>query len=95
MLIGIVGAPVGLVAAAQIEGGGAPQLLGHAQLHLTALAVSQIVVVGKFGFHLDNPVLGFHAVAAHPAVGGIGKVIVAAGGVAVAHQLQVGAGLIQ
>ena len=83
------------MAAAEIEGGGAPQLLGHAQLHLAALAVSQIVVVGKFGFHLDNAVLSFHTVAAHPAVGGIGKVIVAAGGVAVAHQLQVSPGLIQ
>ncbi len=83
------------MATAEIEGGGAPQLLSHAQLHLAALAVSQIVVVGKFRFYLDNAVLGFHTVAAHPAVSGIGKVIIAAGRVAVAHQLQVGAGLIQ
>ncbi|CAM8144094.1 hypothetical protein KLMIMM195B_25230 [Klebsiella michiganensis] len=95
LLIGLAGAPVGLVAAAQIERGGAPQLLGDAKLHFAALVVSEVVVVGEFRLHFNHPVLGLDVVAAHPVVGGIGEAEVAAGRVAVAHQLNIGAGIRQ
>ena len=83
------------MAAAQVERGGASQLLGDADLHLAAFAVGEVVVVGKFGLHLDNAVLGLDVVAAHPAIGGIGKAVIAPRGVAVADQLNIGADFVK
>ena len=83
------------MAAAHIERGGASQLLGDAGLYPAALAVGEVVVVGEFGLHLDNAVLGLDVVAAHTAIGGIGKAVVAPRGVAVAHQLNIGADFVK
>ncbi|CAM6547152.1 hypothetical protein KLMIMMO078B4_13270 [Klebsiella michiganensis] len=95
LLIGLACSPVGLVAAVQVEGRSTPQLLGDAGLYFAALVVSEVVVVGELWLHFNHPVLGRDVVAAHPAVGGIGEAEIAAGGVAVAHQLNVGAGIRQ
>ena len=93
--VGLAGLPIGLVAAAQVKRGGTPQLLGNAELHFAALVVREVVVIGELRLYLNHPVLGLDVVAAHPAVGGVGEAEIAARRVAVAHQLNIGAGIRQ
>ncbi|SBL30914.1 Uncharacterised protein [Klebsiella michiganensis] len=81
--------------AVQVKSRSTPQLLGDAGLYFAALVVSEVVVVGERRLHFNHPVLGRDVVAAHPAVGGIGEAEVAVRGVAVTHQLNIGAGIRQ
>ncbi|SAQ60084.1 Uncharacterised protein [Klebsiella oxytoca] len=95
LLVGLTGSPVGLVTAAQVERGGTPQLLGDAELYPAALVVREVVVIGELRFHFNHAILGLDVVAAHPVIGGVGEAEIAARRVAVAHQLNVGAGIRQ
>ena len=95
LLVGAAGSPVGLVATAQVERGGTPQLLGDAELYPAALVVREVVVISELRLHLHHAVLGLDVVAAHPVIGGVGEAEIAARRVAVAHQLNIGAGIRQ